>query len=118
MNKGLQTSLEFVIMLGFVLFFFFIFLFVVQSNMYDKAEQRTGLQLKAIASDAQSEINLALEAGDGYSREFEIPEKVGNRDYDIQIIDEMVYAHTTDSRHALALPVPNVTGNLQKGKNT
>jgi len=118
MNKKLQTSLEFVIMLGFVLMFFSVFLLVIQSNMVDKFEQRTELQLKAIASDAQSEINLALEASDGYSRDFEIPEKVGNTDYDIQIVDEMVYVNTTDSLHALSLPVPNVTGDLQKGKNT
>ncbi len=118
MNKELQTSLEFVIMVGFVLLFFSVFLFIIQSNMSDKIQQRTGLELKVIASDAQSEINLALEASDGYSREFEIPEKVGNMDYDINVVEEMVYVNTTDSRNALALPVPNVTGNLQKGKNT
>ncbi len=86
--------------------------------MQSKYEQRTGLQLKEIASDAQSEINLALEASDGYSREFEIPDRVGNSDYDIRIVDEMVYVNTTDSLHALSLPVPNVTGNLRKGNNT
>jgi len=118
MNKRLQTSLEFVIMLGFVLFFFSVFLFIIESNMQSKYEQRTGLQLKEIASDAQSEINLALEASDGYSREFEIPDRVGNSDYDIRIVDEMVYVNTTDSLHALSLPVPNVTGNLRKGNNT
>ena len=118
MNKKLQASIEFVIMLGFVLLFFSVFLLIIQGNMESKLSEKKSLIIKELALEVQDEINLALEARDGYKREFEIPDKIVNLDYDITLTEEMVYLNTTDGKNALALPIPKVTGNIQKGLNT
>lgn len=118
MNKKLQTSIEFVVMLGFILLFFSVFLLIIQNNMQSKLSEKRNLMFKEVALEVQDEINLALEARDGYKREFEIPDKIANQDYDITLIEEMVYINTTDGKNALALPIPGVTGNVQKGLNT
>jgi len=117
MGKKIQASIEFVIMLGFVLLFFSVFLLIIQGNMNSKLIEKKNLMVKEVAFEVQDEINLALEARDGYRREFEIPDKISNQDYDITITEEMIYLNTTDGKNALALPIPNVTGNVQKGTN-
>ena len=113
MRKKLQTSIEFVIMLGFVLLFFSVFLLVVRGNTESNLKARQNLLARGIAESVQDEINLALDAGEGYYRVFEIPEKIGNLEYEVNIIQKMVYLNTSDGSIALALPVVNVTGNLE-----
>lgn len=118
MNKKLQSAIEFMIMIGFVLFFFFTFFFIINANLAEEFKERNNKEVKNIALTAQDEISLAVEASDGYSRQFELPEKVANRDYDINIIESLIYLNTTDGEYALALPTVNVSGNLKTGSNT
>jgi hypothetical protein len=118
MRNKLQTSIEFVVMLGFVLLFFSVFLLIVQGNTESNLRQKNNLIAREIAGQVQDEINLALDAGEGYYREFRLPDKIGAVEYDINLVDEMVYLNTSDGRIALALPIVNVTGNVQNGTNT
>ncbi|MFH1291255.1 MAG: hypothetical protein ABIH79_01735 [archaeon] len=110
--KKAQVSVEFIIILGTVFFFASIFLLVIQENMNDKTYQRENLLVKEIALIVQDEINLALQSGDGYLREFELPQKAGNIDYEANIESGIVYIKTIDNRHALTLPVANVVGDV------
>jgi len=112
-----QTSIEFLILIGFILFFFVIFFVAINMNMQNKIEQREELLIKEIAVSVQDEISLAIKSSDGYSREFQIPEKLGNKDYEINIIENMVYLRAVDNSIALALPVPEINGDLIKGTN-
>ena len=51
----------------------------------------------------------------GYRREFEIPEKINNVDYNITVSgDELSLEYKGLS---IISSIPNVTGNLTKGKN-
>lgn len=111
--KRSQTAIEFVILVGFVLFFFTVFSLVIQGNMSDKLREKKNLAIKEIALTVQDEINLALESSDGYSREFKIPKNLNGQNYEITINEQMVYIHTPDNKYAMALPVGNVTGNIQ-----
>src|SRR3989344_2161499 len=95
-KKRAQTAIEFVILVGFILFFFTTFFLAVQGNMSDKIKQKQNLMLKETALAVQDEINLALDSSEGYYREFEVPEKIGNQDYDISLVDDMVYLKTKD----------------------
>ena len=117
MNEKAQTAIEFVILVGFILFFFTIFFISIQENMSDKLSEKQNLMLKQTALTIQDEINLALDSSDGYSREFNVPEKIGNRDYDVSLVEDMVYLKTQDEKYAMALPIAKVTGQVVKGKN-
>ena len=118
-NKTGQSAIEFFILIGVVLFFFVIFLFAIESQGADKARERLNLAGKEIALSVQDEIIFASESSDGYIREFDIPDKMdGGEDYNINLTEGFVYLKSTDGKYALALPVLNVTGNVNKGKNT
>ena len=117
-NKNAQSSIEFLIIIGFVLFFFIIFFVAIQEKIVEETKQNQELSVKEIAITVQNEINLALISSDGYTREFKIPMNLGNKNYSINITEDMVYVKTIDNKSAIALPVVKLTGNIQKGTNT
>lgn len=116
-HKNSQTSIEFVILVGFVLFFFTVFFLTINENMSDKIKERQTKIVIEIASTVQDEIDLAFESIDGYSRTFILPDYVASKSYNIDITEGMVYVRTTDNKQAIALPVQNITGQVQKGDN-
>jgi len=117
MNNKAQSAIEFIILVGAVFFFFIAFLFAIQLNIVDKTRENKNLITQELALTVQDEINLAVESSDGYYREFTIPEKLVNLDYEINITAGTVYVRTVNGEYALALPVANVTGDVQKGTN-
>ena len=117
MSKRSQSAIEFVIFVAFLLFSFTILFLVIQGNMYDKIKERQIFAVKNVAITVQDEINLAFQSSEGYSREFKIPEKINGDNYDIVLTDGLVYVNTTDGKYAIALPVKNVVGGIQKNTN-
>ena len=117
LSKSAQSSIEFVILVGAVLFFFTVFFLLIQENMLDKINERKNILLKETALTVQNEINLALGSNDGYLRFFKIEDKIGNQDYEIEIVNDMVYLKTSDNKNAIALPVAKINGQVQKGTN-
>ena len=115
--KNSQTSIEFVILVGFVLFFFTTFFLTIHGNIADKIKERQTKLVIEIASTVQDEIDLAFESIDGYYREFTIPDYVASKSYKINITEGMVYVRTTDGKQAIALPVQNITGQVRKKDN-
>ena len=113
-----QSAVEFVIIVGAVTFFFLAFLIALQQNLADERERNIDFLAKEIALTVQNEISIASKASDGYYREFTLPERLLNLEYEIDIYDQSsVYIRTDDETHALSLPVANVTGNVMKGSN-
>ena len=117
MKKRAQSAIEFVILIGVFIFIFLIFLFVLRGNISGRAIENENFAFQELTLAIQDEINLAIDATEGYYREFEIPQKVFNRDYDITIINEFIYLSTTDGKYGISFPIANVTGYLQKGTN-
>jgi len=115
-KKG-QASIEFIILIGVVLFFFLTFSFFIQSNVAKKSQERQNLILKDVALTVQDEINLASKSSDGYYRTFELPEKIVNQDYEINLTEGVVYARTVDGKNAIALPIAEVLGEVKKEQN-
>jgi len=116
-NRRAQSAIEFIILVGAVLFFFLVFLFVVQGSISGRVVENHNFALKEIALTVQDEINLAADASDGYYREFEIPIKVVNLDYQISVAEEVVYVKTDDDKYAISLPIHDVDGQVNLGLN-
>ncbi|MFH0711690.1 MAG: hypothetical protein V1889_01335 [archaeon] len=117
-NKKAQAAVELIIIMGFLIFFFIIFTGIIQSQIQEKSKEKKTIIIKDIVKTVQEEIDLATESTDGYKREFKIPDKIINDDYDISIFEGIVYAKTTDQKHAIAVNIKNITGNISKGTNT
>lgn len=116
-KKKSQSSIEFITLVVFILFFFTIFFIAIQSNISSTSKSREGIIVKEIALTVQDEINLAYESSNGYFRKFTLPEKISNQDYTLMIVEESVYVKTSDNKNAIALPVISVVGNISKGEN-
>lgn len=114
--KRAQSAIEFAVIFGFILFFFIAFFAVIQLNQSEKNKEKERLVIQNAALDVQDEINLAAESSDGYLREFKIPENILGKDYSITIIDNNVYANT--SNFGVSYNVFEVQGILKKGVNT
>ena len=112
-----QSSIEFVILVSGVLFFFLFFLFALQINLSDKTREQYNFEIKEIALTVHDEVNLAVQSSDGYSRQFSLPQQILSREYSVNLVSGLVYVRTEDGKFAIALPVANVTGDVQKGKN-
>lgn len=115
--KKSQTSIEFIILLGFAFFFFIVFFAVIQGNMSDKVRENQNQAMKEAALSVRDEINLAHESSNGYQREFQVPQDLAGKDYNINITENMVYLRTLDGKNSIALPVAQLIGNVQKSSN-
>jgi alpha-N-acetylglucosamine transferase len=115
-KKG-QVGMEFMIIAGALIFFCALFLLAVQNRQEERVYQRQIIQLKEIALTVQNEINLASESTEGYIREFEIPTTAGSQEYEINLTQGSIYIKTTNDKHALSLPIPEVEGNINKTYN-
>lgn len=113
-----QSSIEFMILTGAVLFFFIGFLVYLQSNVSEKEHERVNAALRDVVLDVQDEINLAAQSSEGYHRDFTIPPDVLGKNYSIIVLNGTIYANTLDGTAALSLPVEQLNGALKIGTNT
>ena len=116
--KKTQSSIEFIILVAFLLFFFVAFLRIVQDNLSDKMKEQRDAEAKDIAMTVQDEINLAFNSGNGYLRQFKIPGSIEGESYEIKIISDRVYVRTSDNRSSISLPIPPINGQPAVGQNT
>ena len=118
MNHKSQSAIEFMTLIGVVLFFFLMLILAFQQNIAEKTYEKRNQAVQELAFSVQNEIAIASAATDGYEREFEIPQNILNADYTINLTDNSVFLLTADGKHGLSLPVQNVTGDIVKGMNT
>jgi hypothetical protein len=112
-----QSSIEFIILIGAVMFFLLAFFVLMQGNIADKTQEKQNLLVQEIAETIQNEINMASNSNNGYQREFIVQDSLENEEYELNIVEEMIYVRTIDGKHAIALPIPAVQGNIKKGVN-
>jgi len=114
-DKRAQGVIEFLVMFASALFFFAVFMSIVQMNILDKNEEKQKAVLQNVALDVKKEIKFAAESTDGYSREFFIPQNILGLDYDIILVDEIVLVSMNEQ--TFSYDVFNVSGIIKKGGN-
>lgn len=117
MMKKAQSAVEFIILMGVVSMMFVIFVSIIQGNISDEVKDNRDTVLKEVALTVQNEISLAINAPDGYLREFTLPPNILGLDYEINLTGTSVFIRTLDSKHAIALPAQNVTDAVNPGVN-
>ena len=116
-TKKAQIGMEFIMVVSALLFFITIFFSMIQENTSQKIYARESLIVREIASTIQKEIELAKKSSDGYSREFEIPSRAGNLNYNVNISQGYIMISTTNKKHALSLPTEIINGQINKTSN-
>lgn len=113
-----QSSVEFMILVGFVLMFFVAFLFTLAIASSERLAERQRLAIQQIAQTVQEEVAFAHSTVDGYQRTFVLPLHIVNLEYELEVIDLLLYVHTVDGEQALVVSIKNVTGTFTPGSNT
>jgi len=112
-----QTAIEFLILVGVVLLFFTSFFLILGENIEDKASQNINKNVNEIALLVQEEIGFASDSVEGYYREFKVPQDINGLDYEISLVGNKVYIKSVNEKYSIALPVQNVSGEIEKGIN-
>ncbi|MFA5060868.1 MAG: hypothetical protein WC494_00955 [Candidatus Pacearchaeota archaeon] len=116
-TKKAQSSIEFIILTGFVLLFIIIFLFAMNRNLSGSLIQKRESIVSNLLMSVQDEINLASKSSNGYLREFYIPSTIDNLEYNISILEGTLYIITENKKYSSVVLVSSVVGQPKKGKN-
>ena len=117
MNIKGQSAIEFLILVMAILFLFVGLLYFIYGKIADTQNEAVSVAVNEIALTVQDEINLAHGSADGYSRQFFLPSNINGLEYEANIIEDSVYVRTTNGRHAVAIPISEVTGDVLIGNN-
>jgi hypothetical protein len=114
MDKAqVAVEISFIFGIGFLLLMMFIGL--TYSHIEDLNSRKKQELIEDITFKLQKEIVLASNSKDGYYRNFTMPMKVGNDDYNATIYGNTLKVTIEDNQ--FWLKVPNVHGNATKGYN-
>ncbi len=114
--KG-QSALEFMLLVGVVMFLFVTLYGVLNLQLSEQAKQGVYESLLDRIQAVQDEIGLAYAAENGYQRVFTLEPKVYGLTYNMTLVDGFVYARTLNGNFAISQPVLNVSGQLIIGSN-
>jgi hypothetical protein len=116
MNKKRgQGAIEFVVILGVVLFFFVAFFSVIKLNLEKRNLEKERTIAQNIALDIQYEINTAKKSSEGYYREFKVPENILGKDYEVNLSGNRIYVAMENV--GISYKVSEASGSVKKGSN-
>ena len=110
-----QSGLEFIMLAGIIMFMFIVIFAVTSIKAIDLNNKQNVIIGEDIITKIQKEVNLAARVKSGYSREFFLPEKLGQNDYNISIAGNEVIL--SERENEFSRVIPPITGNITKGKN-
>jgi hypothetical protein len=112
-----QVSLEFVVLVS-ILFTILLLTIYYNSSYYVQLNSaKIFNDAQAVSDQVASEINMALKAGDGYTRSFYIPTKISNSlNYTLKIENYRVKIGWLDLSTQSIILTKNVTGNVTGGQ--
>jgi len=107
-EKKSQSSIEFMILLTFLLFVFTLLFAFIYKNMSERIIENNNKKLIEIANVIREEIELAHQSSDGYYRVFEIPPKINSLDYIVNITENNLYIRTENEKYAASFTIKEV----------
>lgn len=113
-EKG-QTTVEMIVVVGFVLLLFTVILLVAHRKTVDSNDFKMQLDAKRVANSIADNINAIAEQGHGYYRFFTLPEYLfGGTDYDVEVYGSFVEVNWTNRYGDQSYITQIVTSNASK----
>ena len=114
--KG-QSGLELVMLTTFLLLVFSTtYIVFIQKDINTVTEKINRLSKKT-TNDVAFEIRVALSEGNGYEKNFTLPNSFVGTPYIVNITNYMVYININDRSFISYIPTKNITGSIVPGKN-
>lgn len=111
-----QASMELLFFVGFSFFIFILILGIIASNFQQGSLEREQTALEQVSLIIREEVYLAGSVQDGYERTFLLPQKILNKDYTTEILQNTTLVVSNNRAKTITTLLP-VDGTLQKGKN-
>jgi hypothetical protein len=108
--------MEFMVLSGVLLLVLTLILAVVAQNTYDLNTKKEEVIAEDTIIKVQKELTIAVRMLDGYSRNFILPQKIGNKAYSISVSQGQLSLNT--SNHYFWRTTPFVIGTIHPGTNT
>jgi len=115
-RKG-QVSLEFIMFVALSFVILTIFVIAMRERIEDLNEEKEFIMLHDIGYKVQSELFLAHNSINGYSRIFMIPEDIDGMEYTIYVTADKYFVVLNSETHEASLPIPDFQGTINKGAN-
>lgn len=115
-NKRAQTSFEFLILVGVALAALLLFASLSLRNLTELQNEKDFLLIREAATAIHTELVLAAQVEDGYTRSFAIPGTINNKEYDIVVVNETLTLSSAKATYFAR--IPQFSGTLNKGQNT
>lgn len=114
----LQASLEFFVLISLLIVILTMAMYFSSSYYHQFIQYQIYSEATKISQNIANEINIALKAGDGYSRVFYIPTKILNAiDFDVNVSNYRIYVYWDTGFTQSVIYTKEINGNLRKGEN-
>lgn len=118
-SRKAQASAEFMAYVVMLLVVLLVAAFIAINTTEDVRTESANNDAKRIAYVVASEINMANEIGDGYTRRFFIPEQLKNgENFSLNVASQRITVSWSNANYSLPLTASNITGSPIKGYNT
>ncbi len=116
-NNKAQTSVEFMILLGFTIVVAAVLIGVLETNLSSTQIQRDQQRADEVFSILMTEIEFADQTRPTFQRQFYIPFNIGGQEYDINIIDRQEVVITYNNKQYVYFLPQRVEGDVAVGNN-
>lgn len=80
-----QSSTEFMVFIGIAIIIMMSYFAIAHTYLNLTYKQRDVISGQDLAKEIKNEINLASRVEDNYQRTIQLPQKIGNKDYEIAV---------------------------------
>ncbi len=115
-KKG-QASLEFVVMFVFIMVFFAVTLSSIMDHRSFLQSHQESVEGVRIADRIGYELDMVLAKGDGFYRNFRIPETVDGHEYSVEIIGGEIVVRWRGRTVFSSTSAQTVNGSITGGEN-
>jgi hypothetical protein len=113
-----QASTEFLVFVSLLLILVFLVVYKNYQSAAQLEEYKSYQEAQNLVNDIAFEINLALKAGDGYSRKFYVSKEVyGISNFTIEVSDYQVKLKWDKGEVSASIFTRNITGTIKAGEN-
>ncbi|MBI3051492.1 hypothetical protein HYY74_03465 [Candidatus Woesearchaeota archaeon] len=111
-----QLSLEFLYAAGAAMLIAAVLIIGAGRQFSDLKQDSKTFLVKDLAANIRSELFIASEAEEGYTRELKLPHNLSGEDYSITTIGSTIIFTSDDVEYPVKAPLTQ--GSLAKGRNT
>jgi len=113
-----QASTEFLAFVSLLLVLVFLVVYKNYQSAAQLEEYKSYQEAQSLANDIAFEINLALKAGDGYSRKFYVSKEVyGISNFTVEVKDYEVKLKWSKGEVTASILTRNIIGTIKTGEN-